>query len=61
MTLVLAPYWPLISGMVHTASAVPIEVPFSCRLRGPCVALPTLAGVLLPRSGKDGGAPAAGS
>lgn len=31
--LVLSPHWPLINAMVHTASAVPIEVPFTCQLR----------------------------
>jgi aspartate/methionine/tyrosine aminotransferase len=31
--LVLSPHWPLINAMVHTASAVPVEVPFTCQLR----------------------------
>ncbi len=31
--LVLSPHWPLINSMVHTASAVPIEVPFYSLLR----------------------------
>ncbi len=31
--LVLSPHWPLINHMVHTACAVPVEVPFSTRLR----------------------------
>ncbi len=31
--LVLSPHWPLINGMIHTACAVPVEVPFTCRLR----------------------------
>lgn len=31
--LVLSPHWPLINGMIHTACAVPVEVPFTCRVR----------------------------
>ncbi len=31
--LVTSPHWPLITSMVHAASAVPIEVPFTTRLR----------------------------
>ena len=31
--LVLSPHWPLINAMVHTASALPIEVPFTSQLR----------------------------
>ncbi len=31
--LVLSPHWPLINAMVHTQSAVPVEVPFTCQLR----------------------------
>lgn len=31
--LVLSPHWPLINGMIHTACAVPVEVPFTCQLR----------------------------
>lgn len=27
--LVLSPHWPLINGMIHTACAVPVEVPFT--------------------------------
>jgi aspartate/methionine/tyrosine aminotransferase len=31
--LVLSPHWPLINAMVHTASAVPVEVPFTSQIR----------------------------
>lgn len=31
--LVLSPHWPLFNNMVHTAGAVPVEVPFRCGLR----------------------------
>jgi aspartate/methionine/tyrosine aminotransferase len=27
--LVLSPHWPLINGMIHTACAIPVEVPFT--------------------------------
>lgn len=33
--LILSPHWPLINSMVHTASAVPIEVPFFSEIRRP--------------------------
>lgn len=31
--LILAPFWPIIRGIVHSVSAVPVEVPFYDRLR----------------------------
>lgn len=31
--LVLSPHWPLINAMVHTASALPVEVPFTWQMR----------------------------
>ena len=31
--MVLSPHWPLFNNMVHTAGAIPVEVPFTCQLR----------------------------
>ncbi|MFZ9886598.1 MAG: pyridoxal phosphate-dependent aminotransferase [Myxococcota bacterium] len=36
--LVLSPHWPLINGMITAASAIPVEVPFTCRLRNEALA-----------------------
>lgn len=44
--LVLSPHWPLINGMVHTAGARPVEVPFTCALRGE--ARPSVDEILRP-------------
>jgi aspartate/methionine/tyrosine aminotransferase len=50
--LVLSPHWPLINSMVHTVSAVPVEVPFTHRLREPDPSTPEelLAPHLTPRT-----------
>ena len=49
--LVLSPHWPLINHMVHTACAVPVEVPFTCRLREEGMSsYDLLSEALLPRA-----------
>lgn len=46
--LVLSPHWPLINGMITAASACPIEVPFTCRLRSESKAPVSVVDVLQP-------------
>jgi N-succinyldiaminopimelate aminotransferase len=49
--IVLAPYWPLIRGIVSAAGGVPVELPCFTRLREPGFDLgAALAGALSPRS-----------
>jgi N-succinyldiaminopimelate aminotransferase len=49
--IVLAPFWPLIRGIVSAAGAVPVELPFFTRLREEGFDVTAaLAGALSPRS-----------
>jgi N-succinyldiaminopimelate aminotransferase len=49
--IVLAPFWPLIRGIVSAAGGVPIELPFFTELRKPGFDLrATLEGALTPRT-----------
>jgi N-succinyldiaminopimelate aminotransferase len=49
--IVLAPFWPLIRGIISAAGALPVELPCVTRLREPGFDLGTaLAGALSPRT-----------
>jgi N-succinyldiaminopimelate aminotransferase len=49
--LVLAPYWPLIRGIVRAAGAIPVELPVFTRLRTPGFALgEALRAAITPRT-----------
>ena len=48
--LILAPFWPLIRGMVQAARAIPVEVPFYDRVRSTDDALEAVRERLSPRT-----------
>lgn len=48
--LILAPFWPLIRGIVQSYRATPVEVPFYDRVRSPDDARAALEAALTPRT-----------
>lgn len=48
--LLLAPYWPLIRGMVEASGATPVEVPFFDRLRRGDDAFAAITAAITPRT-----------
>ena len=48
--LILAPHWPLISGIVRSFHGVPVDVPFFGAVDSPETAVDALRGLLTPRT-----------